>query len=552
MQRPAPILIAMLVGGCMGRIGEPPVEDEAFTPPVQRIPDPPTPEERCVEDSPNLTPQVRRLTPTQYVNTLAATFGPLDGVLMPRFEDDNPTVGLANDPAKLRITTVTIDALYASTLEVSDHVTTNVTSFTDCIAATEDDCFDEAITRMARTLWRRPVTTVERDELLEGVAAVAQAPGTRAEQMSFLVQAMVMSPNTLYRTEIGEGAGAMAPLTDYELASLLAYTLWDEPPDDTLLTLAAEGSLKDPATLEQQAERMIEDDRFTQAMVAFFWDYLNFENIYTRAKAPEFGLDDAARAALGDSARASLLVRLAAADATFLDVFSGQQFEVNAGAAPFFGMDPSAFDAPTLTTADASEREGMLSHPAFLAVHAGEGNTGIVKRGVFTLEQLLGYDIPDPPDDITGVATEDIPPFDPETTSTRDIHHRTHSAQARCAYCHNVIDPAGYGYENFDPVGRFRLTEKQDVTIDASGSIDLTTETLEFDDGPGYFRSIAASSSLRKKVLESYFAYALGQTGDGCEVERFAEAVAEGEDRVRDMAVTIVRTESFGVREAGE
>src|SRR5690606_21921123 len=46
-----------------------------------------------------------------------------------------------------------------------------------------------------------------------------------------------------------------------ELASRLSFFLWSSAPDDELLAVAAEEGLKDPATLESQVRRMLQDSR---------------------------------------------------------------------------------------------------------------------------------------------------------------------------------------------------------------------------------------------------------------------------------------------------
>jgi len=506
----------------------------------------------CTGDSRLLRPQVRRLTPLQHRNTLESAFGmTFADDALPNFEDANPTIGLANDPRKMGVTTVTIDSVYSSVRSVASTVTAQYPPVVDCLAAAGTQCFADVIDSVGLALWRRPVLDSERDELLAGVDAVALETGTRTEQMQFVLQALLMSPNMLYRTEIGDGPGELTQLSSYELASLLSYTLGERPPDAELIALADSDALRDPDTLQAQTERLMDDPRFADSLAAFLWDYLKLENIDDVPKADRYGLTFAARVALGESARATLMAKLRAPDADLMDVFRGQDFQMNAEAAAFFGSsDPALTGEHTAVTADDAQREGILSHPAFLAVHAGEGSTGIVKRGVFTLEQLLGFDLPDPPDNVSGVELADLPEFDPETTSSRELHEITHSRQARCASCHVAIDPAGFGYENWDPVGRFQLTEKQDVTIDASGEYTVGEETFAFLDSVDYVRVLADSPSMRSTVLLNYFTYAMGQSGDGCEVLEFDEAVSSEGDGLRALAGNIVQTASFGEREA--
>jgi Protein of unknown function (DUF1585)/Protein of unknown function (DUF1588) len=53
-----------------------------------------------------------------------------------------------------------------------------------------------------------------------------------------------------------------------------------------------------------------------------------------------------------------------------------------------------------------------------------------------------------------------------ETMRARMAAHR---ANAACASCHNVIDPAGFALESFDPIGRFRIKDESFNALDTSG-----------------------------------------------------------------------------------
>src|SRR5690606_26349670 len=71
----------------------------------------------------------------------------------------------------------------------------------------------------------------------------------------------------------------------------------------------------------------------------------------------------------------------------------------------------------------------------------------------------------------------DPPPADvmfelpvPDASSTARERFSEHSSNPSCKGCHELMDPLGFGFENFDTLGRFRATESGQ-TIDASGSI---------------------------------------------------------------------------------
>src|SRR5204863_6529322 len=88
------------------------------------------------------------------------------------------------------------------------------------------------------------------------------------------IERLLVSPAFLFRIE-GDQARTAAGLvrvnasdspavrriSDIELASRLSFFLWSSIPDDELLDVATRGGLKDPATLERQALRMLADPR---------------------------------------------------------------------------------------------------------------------------------------------------------------------------------------------------------------------------------------------------------------------------------------------------
>ena len=59
----------------------------------------------------------------------------------------------------------------------------------------------------------------------------------------------------------------------------LSFFLWSSIPDDTLLNLAAQGKLKDPAVLEQQVKRMLIDPRADALAENFAEQWLFLRNL---------------------------------------------------------------------------------------------------------------------------------------------------------------------------------------------------------------------------------------------------------------------------------
>ena len=523
-----------------GRPGQSGSPDE----PVNPRPDPDAP---AAPISP-VAGHLRRLTPAQYQQTVRAALGdhyaPED---LPQFADDLPTIGLANDAALLRVTKVNINSLYDSIQRVAARAVQAEPRLRDCVAKAQDPCLDELVDELGLALWRRPLLQVERQELLAARARVAQAGATRAQQLEFILQALLGSVHMLFRPELGSSLqGSAYALTDLELASALSYTLWSAPPDQELMGLALAGQLRDPDTLRAQARRMAQDERAALAFAEFFVDYLKLEAIFSKDKAQELGLTPQARRALFEQIKLDLIDVFSSPQASLLDPFTLGAFRVDATTASFFGV-PVTSPTAQIVAMDPAQRLGILSHPTFLSVHAGVGSSGIVQRGVFTLEQLLCVKLGTPPDDISGV--QELPPgFDPERATSRELLHVQHSAQAACAGCHQIIDPAGYGFEHYDGAGRFRMTERGDLPIDASGQLRLGELSIAFQDSVDFIQALTQSKPLRQCLASKYLTYALGVAPGQAEQDAFAGRFDQSQGQLDALIEALIQTPSFTTR----
>src|SRR4029079_18408336 len=64
-----------------------------------------------------------------------------------------------------------------------------------------------------------------------------------------------------------------------ELASRMSFFIWSSVPDDQLLTIAAQGRLKDPAVLERQVKRMLADPKSKALVDNFAAQWLFVRNL---------------------------------------------------------------------------------------------------------------------------------------------------------------------------------------------------------------------------------------------------------------------------------
>ncbi len=508
----------------------------------------------CTTGSNLLKPQIKRLTPKQFKNSLVAVFGSIfNDSQFPVLNDRIPKLDFANDPQLMQVNEVNINAYYDSTLLLANTISGSVSSIVNCVNSTTDSCFTSTLQNYGSLLWRRPLTSTEINDVQSGLTAIQATNVSRRVRMNYLLAQLILSPNHLFLTELGSGSTPQQSvyyLSHYEIASLLSFSIWDSPPDTTLYNLARDQQLHSIATLKAQAQRMAADPRSARKLSSFVVELLKLDLVKTVLKSSTYNLTTQERNDLFSSANAGLESIYSSPSANFLAAFAQQPFYVNSTSARFFNTSTTglttSFTPMTLAT---NQRHGMLSHPAFLTALGGEISSGIVKRGVFTLEQLLCYHLPPAPANVS--PNPNLPAnFDPTTLTAREELRVTHSSQTSCMGCHQSIDPAGFAYENFNAVGTFRSTERNNLTIDASGSIaGIVSQPISFMNSPDFFRRLESSPDFQKCMKKQYFKYLSGQSaqsGPGqCEFENFEKNSLTKPASVGAVLESFIELESF-------
>src|SRR5690606_9846585 len=137
-------------------------------------------------------------------------------------------------------------------------------------------CLDTFLGWFPEAAYRRPPTDQELAEL-RGV--YDDVVGTYGADWAFsaVVRAVLLSPQFLYRSEIGPDGQCVVEIDDYELASLLAFSLTDRGPDAELLADAKAGLLRDPAIREEHARRLM--DGSAVIWQRFFWEWLKMSTL---------------------------------------------------------------------------------------------------------------------------------------------------------------------------------------------------------------------------------------------------------------------------------
>lgn len=148
--------------------------------------------------------------------------------------------------------------------------------------------------------------------------------------------------------------------------------------------------------------------------------------------------------------------------------------------------------------------------PGVLAATSFPNRTSPVKRGVWVLEQLLGEHVPSAPPNVPALEGQDQ-----ETAAALTLRERTemHRKDPVCANCHKILDPIGFGLENFDAIGRWRDRDDNGEAIDASGELPSGKRFST----PEELKSIIAGriDDFSRNFVERLLAYALCRRLEG-------------------------------------
>lgn len=416
--------------------------------------------------------------------------------------------------------------------------------------------------------------TAEETERFQAFHAKATNTGGHVTAGKALLTAVLLQPEVLYRSELGEGEPdehGRTRLSPSEIAYALSYSLGNLPLRE-FLDASAKGEL---ATRQQVSElvakRLVDDSPLQDKnprIIQFFREYFDYP--YAREvfkDQPEGGKHDANRlvADLETNIRDVLRVD----EEVLRTLLTTRKYYVNAnykdekakGVILVQGHHKTwpyqtSFNLPhdwkwSLANQPVAfpkeERAGILTHPAWLAAWSGNFENHPVQRGKWIRTHLLGGTVPDVPIGVDARVPEK------EHTSFRN-RLKEATAAAECQRCHKKMDPLGLPFERYDHYGRL---QRRDATqpIDPSGAIGRSRFPHihgQFPSPVAMIERLAVSEEVEQVFVRHAFRFFMGRNetlGDANTLQDAHSAYRKENGSFRTLIASLLSSDSFLLRQ---
>jgi hypothetical protein len=502
---------------------------------------------------------IRRLNRAEYDNTVRDLLGTSQTPGATTFPDDVPQVGFDNNgdlqtlsPLQFTLYQQAAESLAAEAITPG---TAEYTSLFTCDVSTGTSCAQTLITNLGARAYRRPLTSAEVNSYLALMQSAAQLGVTPIVQFRTVIEAMLQSPNFLFRPEIDPNPTSLTPhvLSPYETASRLSYMIYRSMPDAQLFTAAGAGQLATAAQVQAQAQRMLADPKAvfgttfgtmwlgTAAVPTETFDTTLFPTFSTSlAKSMQGEINSFFNEFLTED---EPLTQLLGANFSYIDTNLATLYGIPAPADGGTGLTRTVLNTP-------ERAGGLLTMGGILSLTSFTNRTSIVRRGAWVLSQLLCAPPPPPP--------PNVPPF-PTTTvdgGTQEQVLAEHRANPECAACHDSMDNIGSAMENYNAIGAWR-TEDNGIPVDVSGVFTGPIAEPDGGVGPSFVGAVQLASTVAADpryvpcVAQNVLSYSLGraiQPSDTPYIAQITTAPQSGQIGVRDLVLNVVSNDTFRMR----
>jgi hypothetical protein len=483
-----------------------------------------------------IAPRIWRLTEWQFNDEVRRLFG--DGapeVSIPAAAGEH---GITNMAANAVVDLGNASLFADGARTVARWVVERGAEVSGCAQYGTDACIDSLLSWLPQRAFRRAVPASEAAELR---ALFDELRRDYEYDYAFagVVRAVLLSPDFLYRTELGE-AGTMEP---HEIANLLAFAITDEGPDAELLAAAERGELSDPDEREAQARRLME--RSARAFQRFFWEWLEMRTLYSQGD--EVGLPPALVAQMEEEYRAFVREVVVERRGSLHELLSASYTFARPELAAHYGLEHAGTGLARVEL-DPAQRGGLLTQGAWLVSHGKRGRDNVVRRGMNIYKQAMCNNALNPPPGLD-VQAELAKLVGSDATVRETVQARGEAPV--CGGCHRVADPVGLVFENFASDARFQETYPDGRPVDSA--IELAG-VGRFDDARAFSAALADDLAFQRCLVQRFTQFLvgidLGATGRVAWLQQAHERFLETDTSFEELLVAIVRHPAFVERRA--
>lgn len=534
---------------------------------------PPTQAFACDQSLPPVQTSVRRLTKTQYLNTLQTLmrrgFNSTDQTAWNTFYSSSSTQSLISsipndgtfskgntmvyDTADQRLSDLMIRNMMEVAFSTAQWVVADsgrlnrfVRSFagTVCNAETvtnttvSTSCLQAFINGFGLRALRRPMQATNSATDSGSSNPAAQNDMAFYSQIFMtptnggfdtLIAAMLGAPDTIFLTPFKGNLVQTnrVQLTSYELAAKLSYYFTDQPPDETLLAAAQAQFTGAGNTVSEQVDRLFSTTSARERFAGFYRQWMREPLVPILNAVPELqgvNLTNLRNSSIQEILDMAEYFTFAKSDGKLAEIANNDiSFATNPDLAQLYGVaawsgkgSGGTFNTSSFVRFPASQpRGGMFTRSAYAFSGSRDGN--IILRGARIRRDFLCTEISPPANTEPDVAVPIVGP----PTARKVVASNTSGAS--CTGCHsNYINPLGFALENYDAFGRFRTMEPiydanhnitQTVPVDAVVQPKLSlTDNVTTNDGVEFSAHLGQSSEFNSCFVRHYFRFAKGRS----------------------------------------
>jgi hypothetical protein len=424
--------------------------------------------------------QLRLLTKNEYQNTINALFG--NGFNVDTTAPD-ALVGNFINNIKKAISRSDYDQYLITAEKVAKwSADNNFVNVVNCNNNFDSTCATKFINEFAPKAIRRKLESTE-ISAFTSMANGSKTNGDVKAGMQLALETILGSPQFLYRHEIGEKNSANTAiasdafeLTSYEMATWLAYTYTATTPDATLLQKAADNKLRSEAEIRTEIARLVQSSQLKDKLGRFVNSWLSTETLgNTNKDATAYpGVDFANLIPLMQTELSLFFSDLMLdTNGKFQTLYNANYTYVNGPLANHYKI--AGVSGNDFVRVSTSNRGGLIANGGFMSRWADSKEPSPIRRAVRIRDRLLCQTIPEIPagvlearEQLSEEHKQEID--DVHTTNRRKFEILT--GLTTCDSCHKeIINPLGFGLEDFDSVGNPRTIDTRGNMISATGAL---------------------------------------------------------------------------------